>query len=81
MVEKPPQISTATAPEGEAKTAVNPASLSIEEVSRLLSAAGGKKITPEQVQADIDAGAPVGAGGRINLVHYTAWLVREVQAR
>jgi len=61
--------------------AVNPMALSVEEVSRLLSAAGGKRITAEQVQADLDAGAPVGADGKINLVHYTAWLVREVQTR
>ena len=61
--------------------AVNPASLSIEDMSRLLSAGGGKKVTPEEVQADIDAGAPVGPGGRLNLVHYTAWLIREVQTR
>jgi len=54
------------------QSAVNPASLSIEEVSRLLRAGGGKKVTVEQVQADIDAGAPVGAGGRIILVHYAA---------
>ena len=60
---------------------VNPLSLSIEEVSRLLSASGGRRVTPEQVQADVDAGAPVGVGGRMNLVHYAAWLVREVQAR
>ena len=50
-------------------------------MSRLLSAAGGRKITPEQVQADIDAGAPVGPGGRMSLVHYTAWLAREVPSR
>jgi hypothetical protein len=61
--------------------AVNPASLSVEDMSRLLGGAGGRKITPEQVQADIDAGAPVGTDGRMNLVHYAAWLVREVQAR
>lgn len=60
---------------------VNPTSLSIEDMARLLSAAGGLKITPEQVQADIDAGAPVGAGGRMNLVHYAAWLMREVQVK
>lgn len=60
---------------------VNPMSLSVEDMSRLLSAGGGKKISPEQVQADIDAGAPVGPGGRMNLVHYAAWLVREVQTR
>jgi hypothetical protein len=46
----------------------------------MLSAVGGKKITPEALQADIDAGAPVGAGGKLNLVHFTAWLLREVQA-
>jgi hypothetical protein len=63
------------------QTAVNPGSLSIEDMSRLLSAGGGRKVTPEQIQADIDAGAPVGRDGRMNLVHYTAWLVREVQAR
>lgn len=64
--------------------AMNPTSLSIDEVSRLLSLAGGnlrKRVTVEQIQADIDAGAPVGPGGRINLVHYAAWLLREVQAR
>jgi len=63
------------------QTAINPASLSIEDMSRLLSAGGGRKISPEQVQADIDAGAPVAPGGRMNLVHYAAWLVREVQTR
>ena len=66
---------------GAAQPAVNPMALSVEDVSRLLSAAGGKRITPEQVQADIDAGAPVGPDGQVNLVHYTAWLIREVQAR
>jgi hypothetical protein len=58
---------------------VNPASLSVEDMSRLLSASGGKRITPEEVQADIEAGAPVGTDGRMNLVYYAAWLVREVQ--
>jgi len=60
---------------------VNPLSLSIEEVSRLLTAGGGKRVMVEQVQADIDAGAPVGAGGRMNLMHYAAWLLREVQTQ
>jgi hypothetical protein len=73
--EIPPQVA---APGGS--SAVNPASLSIEDMARLLSAAGGRRVTPEQVQADVDAGAPVGRDGRMNLVHYTAWMVREVQA-
>jgi hypothetical protein len=60
---------------------VNPLSLTVEELARLLSAAGGRKVGPEQVQADIDAGAPALPGGRVNLVHYAAWLMREVQAK
>ena len=59
-------------------TQVNPLALSVEELAKMLSAVGGKKVTVEDVQADIDAGAPVGAGGKVNLVHYTAWLLREV---
>ncbi len=62
-------------------TQVNPLSLSIDETARMLSAGGQKRVTAEQVQADIDAGAPVGRDGRINLIHYAAWLIREVQAR
>lgn len=37
---------------------MNPLALTLEEVARLLSAAGGRKVTPEQAQADIDTGAP-----------------------
>lgn len=55
--------------------------MSADEVARVLSAAGGTRVTAEQVQADVDAGAPLLPDGRINLVHYAAWLVREVQAR
>jgi hypothetical protein len=62
-------------------TQVNPLALSVEELAKMLSAVGGKKVMVEEVQADIDAGAPVGAGGKVNLVHYTAWLLREVQAK
>jgi hypothetical protein len=62
-------------------TTINPLSLSIDETARMLTAGGGKRVTTNEVQADIDAGAPVGPGGRINLVHYTAWLVREVQSK
>ena len=62
-------------------TQVNPLALSVVELAKMLSAVGGKKVAAEDVQADIDAGSPVGAGGKVNLVHYTAWLLREVQAK
>jgi hypothetical protein len=32
-------------------------------------------------QADVDAGAPTNGDGTINLVHYAAWLVKEMACR
>lgn len=50
--------------------------MTVAETAALLSAIGRKRITPAEVQADVDAGAPVDARGRINLVQYNAWLGR-----
>ena len=52
--------------------------LTLAQVAKVLSAAGNRRITEDMLRADIDAGAPVSADGTINLVHYAAWLVREV---
>jgi hypothetical protein len=60
---------------------LNPAALPVADLARLLSAAGGARIEAEQIQADIDAGAPTNADGTVNLVHYAAWLVREMAGR
>ena len=49
--------------------------LSPSQAARVLSAAGGRRITEEMVRADVDAGAPANSDGTVNLVHYTAWLV------
>ena len=65
----------------EAKLALNPTALSVADAARLLSAAGGHAVTPEQIQSDIDAGAPTNGNGTINLVHYAAWLVKEMANR
>ena len=59
---------------------LNPAALTVEELAQLLAAAGGTPVSADDVRADVAAGAPVLPGGRVNLVHYAAWLVREVQA-
>ncbi len=53
-------------------TALTPA-----QVAKVLSAAGSRSITEEMVSSDIDAGAPVNGDGSVNLVCYTAWLVKE----
>jgi hypothetical protein len=56
----------------------NPAALGVQDAARLLSAAGGQRITVEMIEADVAAGAPTNADGTINLVQYTAWLVKEM---
>jgi len=54
-------------------TALTPA-----QASKILAAAGNRRITEAMVRADIDAGAPVNADGTMNLMLYTAWLVKEM---
>ena len=57
---------------------LQPTSLTVEHMSRLLTAAGGRPVTEEMVRRDMEAGAPVNPDGTINLVHYAAWLAREI---
>ncbi len=52
--------------------------LNAEQLAKVLSAAGGRRITEEMIRADMDAGAPVNPDGTVNLIHYTAWLVKEM---
>ena len=52
--------------------------LTVAQAAKVLSATGGRRITEAELRADIDAGAPVNPDGRINLIHYAAWLVREI---
>ena len=59
---------------------LNPAALGVADAARVLSRIGGKPVTEEMLRADIDAGAPTNANGTINLVHYAAWLVKEMSA-
>ena len=59
---------------------LNPAALGVADAALVLSRIGGKPITEEMLRADINAGAPTNANGTINLVHYAAWLVKEMSA-
>jgi hypothetical protein len=61
-----------------AQTSLSPTALSPADLVRLLTKVSGEPITEEMVRADLGAGAPANADGTINLVHYTAWLVREM---
>lgn len=63
---------------GQSAAPLNPLALSLEELATLLTHAGGTTVTVEQVREDIDDGAPISADDRVNLVHYAAWLNREL---
>ena len=69
---------TDTSAQGRHGSPLDPQALRLEDMARLLSAAGPKAVTVEMLQADIDAGAPTNAEGTMNLVHYVAWLVKEM---
>ena len=57
---------------------LNPNALSVADAARLLTKVGGERVTEEMIRADLGAGAPVNRDGTVNLVHYAAWLVREM---
>ena len=59
-------------------TPVDPNRLTPEQAAKLLSAAAKIRIPVEQIAADLEAGAPRNQDGTLNLVHYAAWLVREM---
>lgn len=75
QVDSPQRVQTATAAHPEQ---VNPSALTIEQVSHLLSATGAKRADVETIRRHIASGAPVSAEGKVNLMHYMAWLMREV---
>ena len=56
----------------DAKSGLNPAALRLEDAVRMLG------ISADMLRADLAAGAPTNADGTVNLVHYAAWLNREV---
>ncbi len=60
------------------KQPLSPTALSVTDAATLLSRAGGEPVTVEMLEADIAAGAPANGDGTLNLVHYAAWLVREI---
>jgi len=59
---------------------LNPGALPVADAARVLTRLGGKPVTEEMLRTDIDAGAPTNADGSLNLVHYAAWLVKEMSA-
>ncbi len=57
---------------------VDPNRLSVEQAAKLLSAAAKVRVPVEQIAADLETGAPRNPDGTVNLMHYAAWLVKEM---
>ncbi|MCU0709877.1 MAG: hypothetical protein MUF23_16465 [Pirellula sp.] len=57
---------------------VDPTRLTIDQAAKLLSAAYRERIDLEKIRTDLQNGAPVNSDGTINLVHYSAWLAKEM---
>ncbi|MCA9222998.1 MAG: hypothetical protein KDA71_21920 [Planctomycetales bacterium] len=64
-------MSTASAP-------LDPNRLTPDQAAKLLSAAAKVRVPLEHIVADLEAGAPTNPDGTINLVHYAAFLVKEM---
>ena len=56
----------------ERAMSIDPNRLTVEDASQLLS------VSPQQIALDVEAGLPMNPDGTINLVHYTAWLIKEM---
>jgi hypothetical protein len=57
---------------------LDPNRLTPEQAAKLLSAAAKVRVPVEQITADLEAGASRNPDGTINLVHYAAFLVKEM---
>jgi hypothetical protein len=58
--------------------ALDPQRLSIEQAAQMLSAAFKRRIETEKIRQDVQDGAPTNNDGTLNLVHYAAWLAKEM---
>lgn len=63
------------------KPSLSPTALTVADAARLLTKVGGQTVTNAMLETDLAAGAPANPDGTINLVHFTAWLVRESFSR
>lgn len=55
----------------------NPEALKKETLVEALRRAGSRSMSMETLEADIAAGAPVNDDGTMNIITYTAWILKE----
>jgi hypothetical protein len=54
------------------RASVDPARLTAAQAAKLVH------VPPERIESDIRDGAPVDDSGRVHLIRYAAWLLREL---
>ena len=57
---------------------LQPTAMTVEDAARILTAAGGRPVTREMIETDLQDGAPVNPDGTVNLIQYAAWIVKEM---
>lgn len=57
---------------------IDPTHLTIEQLTQLLNSVTRERISREDIERDLAAGAPVNTDGTVNLVQYSAWQIREM---
>lgn len=72
-----PEDSGGEKPAPAAAGRVDPLAMTVAQASKVLSAVGNGPVTEEMLRRHIAAGASTTADGRINLVHYAAWLNKD----
>lgn len=63
---------------GDDRPKVNVQALSLADAARMLTALAGEPVPVNNIEADVADGAPTNADGTINLVHYAAWIAKEM---
>jgi hypothetical protein len=71
-------VAAATSPAEPSSGKPRPSALSPEQLATILERISREHITAEMIAQDIDAGAPTNPDGSLNVIHYSAWLVREM---
>lgn len=57
---------------------IDPTALSVADAAKIFSKAGGRRVPEKKIRVDIESGAPTNADGTVNLIHYAAWLLKEL---
>ena len=61
------------------KNQLNSTALPISELVKIMRNAGSRYVSEENIRKDISSGAPVNPDDTMNLVHYAAWLIKELE--